>query len=129
MNLNNKGQSLVMFVLIIPILLLIMVMVIDIGNLMYYKKDIDNINKLVLDYGLSNIDNENIIDEMKNLALLNNKKIKIDITKNDNEFIVNSNYYVEGIFTNIMNVKGYNAESSYKGYIKDNNKKYIEKIN
>ena len=35
--LNNKGQSLVMFILIIPILLLIMILVIDLGNIIVTK--------------------------------------------------------------------------------------------
>ena len=35
MRLNNKGQSLVLFIVIIPIIIGIMVMVIDIGNVIY----------------------------------------------------------------------------------------------
>jgi len=33
--LNNKGQVLVLFVLLIPIILVVLVMVVDIGNLLY----------------------------------------------------------------------------------------------
>ena len=43
--LNNKGQSLVMFVLILPLLLFIMVLVIDIGNIILSKQELDDINK------------------------------------------------------------------------------------
>ena len=63
--LNNKGQSLVMFILIIPIFFGIMVLVIDIGNVIYYKQDIDNINKVVINYGLSHMDDEENKDSKK----------------------------------------------------------------
>ena len=41
-NLNNKGQSLVMFILIIPILLFVLIIVADIGNALIQKKDADD---------------------------------------------------------------------------------------
>ena len=40
--LNNKGQSLVLFVLLIPIFVMIMASVIDVGNLISAKTEIDN---------------------------------------------------------------------------------------
>ncbi len=38
LTLNNKGQSLVLFVVIMPIILLMFVLVYDIGNAMYEKR-------------------------------------------------------------------------------------------
>ena len=54
--LNNKGQSLVMFILIIPILLLIMILVIDLGNIIVTKTHLDNTNYLVIDYELDHLE-------------------------------------------------------------------------
>ena len=65
MILNNKGQSLVLFIIIIPIILGIMAIVIDIGNIIYENQELDNINRIVLDYGLDSITDRNIIDNMK----------------------------------------------------------------
>ena len=126
--LNNKGQSLVLFVLIIPILLGIMVLVMDVGNVIYYKQDIDNINRLVIDYGLSHMDEENVLTDMKELAKLNNKDLSIEIVFNDMEFYVSSSYYVNGIFSSIFKMKGFNVKSKFKGY-KEIDKNIIEKIN
>ena len=114
MNLNNKGQSLVLFVLLIPILLLIMTLVIDMGNLNFYKQELDNINKLTLNYGLDNIENSNVVNDMINLGKENMNNIKMEIKFNDQEFLITSTYYVKGIFTNIINTKGYIAKSTYK---------------
>ena len=41
--LNNKGQSLVMFILIIPMLLGMIVLVVDVGNAIYSKNKIRNL--------------------------------------------------------------------------------------
>ena len=59
MRLNNKGQSLVMFVLIIPIILLILVLIYDVGNALYEKNRMSNTNYLATNYGLDNIDSIN----------------------------------------------------------------------
>lgn len=123
--LNNKGQSLVMFILIIPILLGIMAMVIDIGNVIYNKQDIDNINKIVIDYGLDNITSDSVIYDMKELANLNNEDMEIDIKFSDMEFYVDSSYYVKGIFSKIFKTDGYLVRSKYKGYI-DSDDKYMK---
>lgn len=126
--LNNKGQSLVIFIIIIPILLGIMALVIDIGNLIYTKQELDNINKIVLNYGISNITEENVIEEMTELAKLNNDKITTQIKFEDEIFYIETTYYVKGIFTNIFDIKGYLATSTYKGYLDSNDKQIIEKI-
>ena len=125
--LNNKGQSLVLFVLLIPIFVMIMASVIDVGNLISAKTEIDNINKIVIDYGLDNMNDINVVNDMKLLAKENKKDINIDIKFVDMEYRVLCNYYVDGIFSNVLKIKGYNVKSSYKGYL-DNNKKIIKKI-
>ena len=126
--LNNKGQSLVLFILIIPILFGIMVLVIDMGNVIYYKQDMDNIDKIVIEYGLDNMEDVNVLSDMKKLAKENNKDLSIEIIFNDMEFYVSSSYYVNGIFSNIFNMKGFLVKSEYKGY-KDIDKNIIKKIN
>ena len=54
--LNNKGQSLVMFILIIPIFLLIMTLVYDVGNAIYEKNKLSNVSYMTIQYGLDNIE-------------------------------------------------------------------------
>ena len=75
--LNNKGQSLVMFVLIIPILLIVLIVVLDVGRMYLERRELDNINYIALDYGIPKINEENI-----------NEKIVEIIKKNDKEIII-----------------------------------------
>lgn len=128
MQLNNRGQSLVMFILIIPILLGIMAMVMDIGNVIYNKQDIDNINKIVISYGLTNMDDVNIVREMENLALLNNSDMHFVVEINQGQIIVDSTYYVKGVFSKIFETDGYLVRSKYSGYLTDKGKEKIVKI-
>ena len=125
---NNKGQSLVIFIVMIPIIILIMILVMDIGNLSYEKQELDNINKIVLNYGLDNIDKLEIVNDMYALAKNNNPKVNYKINYNNKEFIITSKYYVKGVCTKIINVDGYLAKSTYKGYLK-NDKHIIKRIN
>ena len=128
MILNNKGQSLVLFIIIIPIILGIMAIVMDIGSIIYENQELDNINKIVLDYGLDNRNDGDIIDNMKNLAYINKDNIDVDIKFIDDEFYIESSYYVKGIFSNIFNIEGYLVKSKYKGYIYYDNKNIIKEI-
>ena len=125
--LNRKGQSLIVFIIIIPIFLLLFILIYDIGNLTYEKQELDNINKIIIDYGLDNINDLNIVEEMYALAKNNNDKVNYKIKFIDNEFYITSKYYVKGVFTKIINIDGYLAKSSYKGYL-DNKKHIIKKI-
>ena len=139
--LNNKGQSLVLFIIFIPILLGIMALVIDLGNAMTKKSEIDNVLELVIDYGLEDGEafleyeepeylNEDLInwkDELNLLLNYNLNNIDSEIIINNKKLIISSDYYIEGIFSNILNIKGFKIESKYIGYI-ENNEKKIEKL-
>ena len=57
---NNKGQVLVVFVILLPIFLLILGFVIDYGLLYSEKKNIDDSTHDALNYYLNNLDDSNI---------------------------------------------------------------------
>ena len=88
-SLNNKGQSLVLFVLIVPILFLILVLVFDVGNALIEKQELDNISYLTIEYGLEHMDEFSIETKMKNIVTKNNNKIEnINIVINDDKIIL-----------------------------------------
>ena len=121
---NNRGQSLVTFVLIIPILFLIFLMVYNIGNMILLKNELNDINRIVIDYGLNNIEEEDIIVKMEELVKKNKNNIdNISINIEDNKIYV---ILEDSIDTN-MNINGlFRVKSSYVGYL-DNDKKVIER--
>lgn len=126
--LNNKGQSLILFVLFIPILLLVMVLVIDISKCINLKTELDNIINIVLDYGLDNLDNENLKDDLENLIKLNKNDIdSIKIKIEDKKIYIWLEESNEEIFLGLVDISIISLKSSYVGYI-ENDEKRIERI-
>lgn len=152
MRLNNKGQSLVLFILMIPILLGVMALVVDMGNLYLKKNELDSVIEFVMDYGMDALmEDESIIEEeVENTYIddtLSNTRIELDKRESSLEVLLNYNLknsknevyvdtdkivissktYVDGIFSRIFSFKGFSIESEYQGVISDS-KKIIEKI-
>ena len=126
--LDNKGQSLVLFVVVLPVLLLILILVIDIGKIIVLKQELNNINKIVLDYGLDNINNEDLENELIDLIKLNKNDIdKINVNIEDNKIYIVLTDKSEGIFSSFINISIFYVESSYIGNI-INEEKRIERI-
>ena len=46
--LNNKGQALVLFVVLFPIIILVLISVVDVGRALYEKQSIDNTCNMVI---------------------------------------------------------------------------------
>ena len=127
LKINNKGQSLVMFVLIIPIFLLILTLVYDVGNAIYEKDRLSNTNYLTIEYGLNNIDTvtEN---ELKNLIEQNTSNLKyIYVTIEENQIEIKIEKDAKSIIGKMFNFNLVKIISHYKGKI-INNQKEIERI-
>lgn len=125
--LNNKGQSLVLFILIIPIFLLLFVLVIDVGNMISIRRELDNINYITIDYGLKKIDTVTE-EELKEIIKLNEEKVIINLVViEENKITINLSKQYDGYFLGLLKIKLFNIKSSYRGEIKDYNN-VIERI-
>ena len=131
--LNNKGQTLVLFVLLLPIILIILTNVINYGKLSFEKQKIENNIKSALEYGLKlkveKISIEDGLlsnDEIKNkLDYLIKQNIEVDylrIEVDDNSIFIKiekNNKILFNLFSNKINI-------SYFGKI-ENDKYLIER--
>lgn len=94
---NNKGQALVEFVIILPIIMMIIFVIIDFSNVFYQKNYLENITNDVVrlkEHGKSN-------DYIKTKT---DKDIKIDF-KNDGEtkkIVVSKNIILVTPFSNMF---------------------------
>lgn len=116
---NKKGQTLVVFVLFLPVLVIVITMIINKSNMYYDKINMENIAKEAINYGLSNIEDENIENKIKIFISKNidcEKEVKIE----DGEIrvtLIKENKTIKKIL-------GYgNIKIKYKGKIEDNKKK------
>ena len=123
---NNKGQSLAVFVLIIPIIILLFILVLDYGMISVEKRKISSSVKSSIKYGLKKIDNENIQDDLKKLIYknINQDSIKkLEIQINNDSISVDIVVKYDGVFNFITN----NIKVFYTGSIVDNKIKIIKR--
>lgn len=128
MKLNNKGQTLVAFIILLPVLIMVFALIIDLGLLSIEKRKIDNEIKSTITYGLKNIESDNLDLKLRKLILknidnINNEDIKIRI---ENNYIKISLSVERKSIFKIIGKEKYDINSSYIGIV-DNNKIKIEK--
>ncbi len=120
---NNKGQTLIVFVVFLPLLIIIMATVIDITTMYQNKNKLDEINKMVISLSLEKLENKNLESEIKELILKNDDKIIIDNIKiGTNQININFHKNIESTFGKIIGIKEYKIVSKYEGTILDNKK-------
>ena len=126
--LNSKGQSLAIFVIFVPVFIMIGTLVVDVSFARYNVRKLDNINKLVINYGLEHIESDPY-DTMVDLIYKNDSEVddyEIKINLEEKKMNVNISKSTKGFFGSIVGKKIYKEKSSFIGYIKDD-KKIIEK--
>ena len=120
---NNKGQTLVIFVIILPILLIMLTLVIDLGFLYIEKRNIENSVYDSVEYYLENIDDEDIDAKVNKLLNKNIKNIEKLVINDTEEYIEIKILKIrESIYSIIINDTEINVH--YKGF--KNNKKIIK---
>ena len=99
--------------------MLILASIIDISFMYMESNKLNNINKLVINYGLDNIEKEDLESNLKELINANDKDIIIDkiIVKN-NEIYSDLSKDTNSIFGKIIGINKYTSASKYKGIIK-----------
>lgn len=117
---NNKGQSLVVFVILLPVFLILIAFSIDIGYMIIEKNKLNDINKTSIKYLVKDKQDEQVV---KDIIRRNDKKIHIE-KMTHNEIILSKK--VNSIFGGIVNLKTYKISSNLSGKMIDN-KLIIEK--
>ena len=124
---NNKGQSLALFVILIPLILMLGVYAVDIGYMKYNQNKLDLVNKEVIDYALDNISDLNK-EKLRDLILLNDEEVKtINIKEINNGIQIEIDKSFKGLFGYFVNKDLYDVKSTFKGTIFDD-KKNIERV-
>lgn len=118
MKLNNKGQTLVIFIILIPIIIIVLGIIIDIGLMGLDKVKVKNSMKDAIEYGLKNDSSK---EEIRDLIDKNIKYEKVDINMGD-EITIHLIYQYKTIF-NLVNNK---ADFTITGYIDNDQVKYKE---
>lgn len=125
--LNNKGQALVMFVVIIPIFLLIITLVYDMAGIIYEKNRLSNVAYMTVDYGLDNIEElkESELIELITKNIDNPNYISVSIDSEQIEVKITKE--IKTAIGKVFNLQLAEVNTHYKGK-KIEDKKEIERI-
>ncbi len=112
---NNKGQALIEFILILPVLLLILMAMIDIGNIFLKKYELNEDLETVTELYKNN--------DTKELGLyLANEDIKLEDSKTNEMITITLQKQIEINAPLLKNVLG-------KNYIIETSKTFYEEVN
>lgn len=104
---NNKGQSLVIFIVIIPVIIACFGIVYDYANLVNNQVKYENVSKDILS---STTD----VEVIKNLYIKNGYSVdNFEYVDLDDYVIVKNNYSLDSTFGNLFNIKSYKIEVNY----------------
>ncbi len=124
---NNKGQSLVLFVILIPILFMILFMVYEVGRMALLKHELNDISYLAIDCGLDKIDEEDNVNNIRELINKNKNDIdNIEVKIEDEKIDVTLEDSIKTNISLIRNAQTFRVKSSYVGYMNEE-KKVIER--
>lgn len=102
---NNKGQTLVVFVVLLPFICLVMGFIIDKCYLLYSEKELEHIASIVCEYALDESKTEN---QIKKLALENDKDIEnIRVTREENRVKVILSKNQKSMFSKLLGKESY----------------------
>lgn len=123
---NNKGQVLIVFILLLPLFLMLMVFITDIGLLYTESKKIENNVKEAIEYGLTTNDSE-VKENIDKLLYSNIDNIKSSkVTIENNIITISITKDKKTVFNLFFKNNEIPISITYKGYI-DNNKITYEK--
>lgn len=115
---NNKGQVLVAFILMIPIILMLTICIVDVGLQSIEIRRIDNTVRNSVKYGIKNLDKENAEATMKSLIMDNLKNIDDAIITVD----IDNNYAKATVtvkYKGLINITNKTIKIGYYASIKD----------
>lgn len=127
--LSNKGQSLVIFIVFIPFLIMIGTYVVDMSYAKYNANKLDETTKMIIRYGLNHLD-EDPYSDMVDLIYQNDDDVdnySIEIDNDTKTIKMSVQKASRGFFGSIIGKDIYNEKSSYVGYI-ENEKIIIEEV-
>lgn len=122
---NNKGQTLVLFIIFIPIFLLLAAFIVDTGIIIKESTRLKSTTKTVLNDTFYN-DNKSE-EKIKELFIKNNiDTTNIEIIINEDKISIKNSYNIESIFGKIIGLKEYNIKINLTAKEENGNLKFIK---
>ena len=110
--LNNKGQSLVMFICLLPILLLIVLAIVNVSRMVIEKNKLNNINYIAISYYSSHKEDDDVTERIISLVKRNDEDIiNVRINKDKNTIYLDKK--IDSTMGKIIGISEYEIVSEY----------------
>ena len=110
--LNNKGQSLVMFICLNHILLLIVLAIVDVSRMVIEKNKLNNINYIAISYYSSHKEDDDVTERIISLVKRNDEDIiNVRINKDKNTIYLDKK--IDSTMGKIIGISEYEIVSEY----------------
>lgn len=112
---NRKGQALVAFIIILPIVLLFLAVVIDVSFMLKEKTKLTSVTKTILLSTYKKKEEERYLEDIENLFLKNGiPKESLLVEIKENEVKVCNQYEINSLFGKIIGLKTYKIRTCLK---------------
>ncbi len=113
---NKRGQTLILFVLLVPIILTCLAIVVDVGILTYqYQR-----TRGILDQGITLALEKNDLEEVKKNLLLNDIPVNsLKVSYENFKLEVFLDYKIDSLFGKLINLVEYEIRLHREGFLKD----------
>lgn len=116
---NNKGQTLVVFIIFIPVIILLMAFIVDTSLMYIAKSKLNDLSKTIIKEIYDVEDKNSKVEELLNVNEINYNNYDIEI--NDNKIKLNIEEEIDSVFGSMIGNESYTIKSEITGY-KDNDK-------
>ena len=124
---SRNGQTLVVFVIIVPVFILLMAFVVDTGYLLKEYTRLNSTTKTILKTTYEKSDDANYKEMVVDLFVKNQIPVNdLELGVYNEKVLIKNQYFIESIFGQIIGLKEYQVKIEMSSYQKDN-KIIIEK--
>lgn len=117
---NRKGQTLIVFTLLLPILLLLMAFVIDTGFILKESTRLNSTTKTILKTTFENRRDGSYREEVEQIFKKNDIPItNLQVIVQEDAVQISNSYYVSSIFGKIIGIKEYEIKTDMKARLVD----------
>ena len=114
---NKHGQTLVLFIILIPIVIAMAAIVVDVGYVVSKKTNIKEVTKTVIKDSLVGKNSS----EIETLLIKNSVSVEnLEVIIDGDKIQVKNSIEIDSIFGQIIGIKNYNIKINIIGYEKDN---------
>lgn len=107
---NNKGQTLALFVIIIPFLLALACFVIDLGYIQSEKSKLNETTQMIIDELLTKDYSD---EQIKKIYVKNDIEVEhLDVSRENDKIRIKADYEVDSILGNIIGIKKYKIKTN-----------------